>query len=235
MVKHFAIDQNFDLMIFDMLMPGMDGARLLRTLREDHNNLPLAILMISVGAADADMEIFDRVVRKPVRPSELKEVISSLLLKTPRVDVTKTPTNPFNTETFAGMNVLLAEDNLINRKVALHILEKLKIHADVAATGQEAVQMLSEQNYDLIFMDVQMPELDGLQATRIIRLTNDTKQPYIIAMTANAMVQDREDCLNAGMNDFVAKPITIESVRQALEQATGDGTPEGRWAPGRGW
>lgn len=103
--------------------------------------------------------------------------------------------------------------------MAVQILKKLNIRADVAANGQEAVQMLSQRNYDLIFMDVQMPELDGLAATRCIRSTGSIKQPYIIAMTANAMVEDGDACTDAGMNDFVAKPITIADVQHALERA----------------
>jgi CheY-like chemotaxis protein len=115
------------------------------------------------------------------------------------------------------LRVLLAEDNLVNQKVALKILEKFGLHAEVAATGQEALDRLDRTPYDLIFMDCQMPEMDGFEATRLIR-SREVGHIPIIAMTANAMVGDRERCLEAGMDDYISKPVRVEAVQGALER-----------------
>jgi CheY-like chemotaxis protein len=115
---------------------------------------------------------------------------------------------------------LLVEDNAVNQKLALRLLDKLGVRADVAGNGIECLQALDRQPYDLIFMDVQMPEMDGLEASRRIReKPGGSEQPYIIAMTANAMQGDREECLAAGMNDYVSKPIRPDALAQALERA----------------
>ncbi len=117
------------------------------------------------------------------------------------------------------LRILLAEDNVVNQKLALKILERMGYRADVAGNGLEVVESLIRQNYDLVFMDIQMPEMDGLEATRTIRrdLPAD-RQPHIIAMTANAMQGDREMCLAAGMNDYVSKPIKVAELQRALAQ-----------------
>lgn len=115
-----------------------------------------------------------------------------------------------------SLKILLAEDNKVNQKVALLTLKKLNYQADIANNGLEVISAVQSQNYDVIFMDVQMPKMDGLQTTQWIR-QNLSIQPYIIAMTANAMEGDRQICLDAGMNDYISKPIKVESIKQALE------------------
>ncbi len=123
-------------------------------------------------------------------------------------------------EQFNHLRVLLAEDNPINQKVAEQMLKKLGCKPDVANNGRETIHMMSEKEYDLIFMDVQMPEVDGLEATRLIRVNSDINQPYIVAMTANVMQEDRETCRSAGMDDFVAKPVRLGEVSKALRRAS---------------
>ncbi|MFA6438007.1 MAG: response regulator [Bacteriovoracaceae bacterium] len=114
------------------------------------------------------------------------------------------------------LNVLVVEDNVINQKVVVKMLERLQIHPSVAVNGKEAVRIISSQPYDIVFMDIQMPEMDGLEATRVIRAMESTgSHPIIIALTANAMIGDRERCLDAGMDDYLAKPVKqsdIESI-----------------------
>ena len=116
------------------------------------------------------------------------------------------------------IRVLLAEDNEVNQRVAMKMLQKLGYDATLAADGEEVLAAMDHASFDVVLMDVQMPRLDGLAATRIIRTRADGPQPYIIAMTANAMKGDREQCLEAGMNDFISKPVTMESLRRGLEE-----------------
>jgi signal transduction histidine kinase/CheY-like chemotaxis protein len=118
-----------------------------------------------------------------------------------------------------GLRVLLAEDQPMNQKLALRLLQNLGITADVANDGEEALAALARQPYDVILMDVQMPELDGLETTRRIRAAADAPQPWIVAMTGNAMEGDREECLAAGMNDYLSKPIRPAELVAALDAA----------------
>ena len=116
------------------------------------------------------------------------------------------------------LRILLAEDNAVNQKLALRLFSLMGYDVDVAANGIEAVDAVERQPYDVVFMDVQMPEMDGLEATRRIRARVADGGPRIVAMTANAMEGDREACLEAGMDDYVAKPIRVEELLGALEK-----------------
>lgn len=117
------------------------------------------------------------------------------------------------------LRILLAEDNLINRKVALLMLKKLGYMADTAANGKEVLRALENHHYDIILMDIQMPEMDGLEATRQIRVRWPNKQPKIVAVTAHALDFTRKDCLDADMDDYITKPLTIEDLRMVLDMA----------------
>jgi CheY-like chemotaxis protein len=118
------------------------------------------------------------------------------------------------------LHILLVEDNAVNQKLALRLLSQMGYRADVAGNGLEAIQALERQDYDVVLMDVQMPEMDGLEATRPIRKRlPDERQPRILAMTANAMQGDREACLEAGMDDYISKPIRVEELISVLEQS----------------
>jgi CheY-like chemotaxis protein len=118
------------------------------------------------------------------------------------------------------LRILLAEDNVVNQKVALRILVQMGYRADVASNGLEAIESVERQHYDVLLMDVQMPEMDGLEATRrIVARWPKKKRPHIVAMTANAMQGDREMCLAAGMDDYVTKPIRVDELTRALSEA----------------
>ena len=119
------------------------------------------------------------------------------------------------------LKILLVEDNAVNQKLALRLLAQMGYRADIASNGLEAVQSVERQPYDAILMDVQMPEMDGLEATRAIRNLKTVTQPHIIAMTANAMEGDREMCIRAGMNDYVSKPMRVYELVEALERIPG--------------
>ena len=120
----------------------------------------------------------------------------------------------------SSLRILLAEDNAVNQKVALRVLDKLGYRADVASNGLEALEALERESYDVVLMDVQMPEMDGLDASRrICERWPAESRPRIIAMTANAMVEDREACFAAGMDDYVAKPVRPEELAAALSRA----------------
>ena len=124
-------------------------------------------------------------------------------------------------ETRSRLSILIAEDNAVNRTVATRLLSRLGFDADVAINGQEAVERDAAHGYDIILMDLQMPKMDGLEATRVIReRTADSTRPYIIAMTANAFVEDRQRCLDAGMNDYLSKPVNLDQMAEALSNAT---------------
>ena len=218
----------FDIAILDMQMPDMDGiglAQAIRDLGSAASRLPL-VLLTSLGQRDPrpEMEIFAGFLTKPMKPSALFDMLVSIFTGQPvRVQARKgTKSSTFD----AGMarkqplRILVAEDNAINQKLALAVLERLGYRADVAANGVEALHALERQAYDVVLMDMQMPEMDGLEATR--RLRQDllpAQQPHVIAMTANAMQSDREECLRAGMDDYISKPVRIEALVQALSAA----------------
>ncbi|MBN1323582.1 MAG: response regulator [Methanotrichaceae archaeon] len=118
---------------------------------------------------------------------------------------------------FANRKVLLAEDNPVNQKVALKMLQRLGISADLARSGREVLEAMEKADYDLIFMDIQMPDMDGLETTKMIRST-EKKRPYIVAMTAHALQEIKDRCLDAGMDDYMSKPVRIEELKALLER-----------------
>jgi signal transduction histidine kinase/DNA-binding response OmpR family regulator len=212
----------FDLAILDMHMPEMDGMALARRIRATHATLPL-VLFSSLGrreAGDAD-SLFDAYLAKPIRQSHLFDTLVNLLAdgsagKPAAGPVAKAQIDP-GMAARHPLRILLAEDNVVNQKLALRLLQQMGYRADLASNGIEAVESVERQAYDVVLMDVQMPELDGLDATRRIcaRLPAH-ERPRIVAMTANAMQGDREMCLEAGMDDYLTKPIRVERLVEAL-------------------
>ena len=156
---------------------------------------------------------------KPIKPERIARMLKAKTGHSSSIQSEfDPPTLLSNTK---ALRILLVEDNLINQKVATRLLERLGYVIDIAGNGLEAIDALVRQSYDVVFMDMQMPEMDGLEATRRIRANTTLKQPYIIAMTANAMEQDRQRCNEAGMDDFVAKPVTLTDLTQALKRSPG--------------
>ncbi len=209
-----------DLVLTDMQMPDMDGCQLAQELQQLYPALPV-ILLSSVGDERNKkyQGLFRSILTKPIK----QEMLCKLLINELR------GSQKYKTETVAApkqklsadfvnehpLKILVAEDNLVNQKLTLKILSKLGFEATLAVNGSEAVEMALAQPYDMILMDVQMPEIDGLEATTIIRQNMDM-QPIIIAMTANAMKEDKDNCLAAGMDDFLSKPVKLEDVVQML-------------------
>ncbi|HEU5293778.1 MAG TPA: response regulator, partial [Burkholderiaceae bacterium] len=208
----------YDLAIVDMHMPGTDGATLARGIRSAGLTMPL-VLFTSVGRREAEGRLFAATLAKPLRQSQLFDVLVHLLGGEPRASAAaaRTPAVDAAMAEHHPLRILLAEDNLVNQKLALRLLSQMGYRADVAASGVEAVEAVQRQPYDVVLMDVQMPEMDGLEATREIRRRwSDGARPRIVAMTANAMQGDREECLSAGMDDYLTKPIRVEALVGAL-------------------
>jgi len=221
-LQWLAAGERFDLAILDMHMPEIDGLDLARRIRAAHPALPL-VLFSSLGRREgAEAEtLFDAYLAKPIRQSHLFDTLVSLLAKTSTArPVASTSSKPQMDPGMAArhpLRILLAEDNVVNQKLALRLLQQMGYRADLASNGIEAVESVQRQPYDVVLMDVQMPELDGLDATReICALMPPGARPRIVAMTANAMQGDREMCLEAGMDDYLTKPIRVERLVEAL-------------------
>ena len=214
----------FDLAILDMHMPGMDGVELARRVHASRPALPL-VLFSSLGRREVGgaESLFSAFLAKPVRQSQLFDTLVTLVEHRPA----PTRAAPGRPQTDPGMaarhplRILLAEDNVVNQKLALRFLEQMGYRADVASNGLEAVESVERQAYDVVLMDVQMPEMDGLEASRrICSRWKPGARPRIVAMTANAMQGDREMCLAAGMDDYLTKPIRVERLVEALNGVT---------------
>ena len=213
--------ERFDLIITDMHMPEFDGLMLTREIRklQDAKALPI-ILLTSLGRRELGAEElnFSAYLTKPLKPSHLYDALAGIFARsliTPKPEPVKAAMDKEMGRNHP-LRILLAEDNQVNQKLAMRILDQMGYRADIASNGIEAVESIERQVYDVILMDVQMPEMDGLDATRTIRKLTAVTQPHIIAMTANAMEGDREMCLAAGMNDYVSKPIRVNELVEAL-------------------
>ena len=218
-------NDRFDVAVLDMQMPEMDGFTLAMQIRQmlDARSLPL-LMLTSIGRPNnAEAADFAACLTKPIKSSQLYDILMDVVAKQP-MKVTKRPSKVQIDKNLAErlpLRILLTEDNVINQKVALKLLDRMGYRADLASNGLEAVDAVSRQPYDIVLMDVQMPEMSGLEATRQIRQDGRTTSPRIIAMTAGAMEGDRDKCLAAGMDDYISKPVKIEALQTVLE----------RWAP----
>ncbi len=215
----------FDLVILDRSMPEMDDYNLAKAIRQQTSNLNLPMVLLGdlneCQLSEKCQYInFAVVINKPIRISVLYQTLIDIFTRE-KTDVEKLSTVS-ETEVNSGENlrILLAEDNVVNQKVALLQLKQLGYQADVAANGIEVLEALERQPYDVVLMDLQMPEMDGLEATYFIHQQWSPELcPYIIAITGNATSEERDKCLEGGMNDFIAKPMKVSELFQALQQA----------------
>ena len=220
-------DQHFDIAVLDMQMPEMDGLTLASNIKLLPNCQEMPLIMLSsVGhqslSKSGELEYFSAVLMKPIKQTQLYEIFINILGRQ-RFSVRPINTPPEQLTPLLAqqlpLRILLAEDVAVNQKVARQMLQRLGYRADVANNGKEALESLHRQSYNVVFMDVQMPEMDGLEATKLIRQEwLSPWEPWIIAMTAHAMQGDREECLRVGMNDYISKPVRPEAIVQALNK-----------------
>ena len=228
--------ERFDLAILDMQMLDMDGLMLAAELRKLPATASLPLLLLTSMGMHPDhsglaTNAFVSCLTKPVKPAQLHEALVHVVSGVKTAATKPAPASRLDPGLAQRLplRVLLCDDNVVNQKVALRLLQQMGYQADLAANGIEALKALDRQPYDIVFMDVMMPEMGGLEATRLIR--DRQKQPQhfptykspivVVAMTANAMQGDREKCLSAGMDDYLAKPVRLEDVRSIIE----------RWGP----
>ncbi len=216
----------FDIAILDMLMPVMNGIQLAIEINSVRpaKTLPL-LLLSSSGSLDDDQKkyrhLFAAAVPKPVKHDQLFNHIVSALSDGTRTPLNKASRGAVNTgvPVVMPLKILVAEDNAVNQRLFIHILKQLGYTCTMVSTGTEVLQEIEHQRYDLLFMDVHMPEMDGLEASRhIVNSHNAEDRPRIIALTADAMQGDREKCIEAGMDDYLAKPILINDARNMIER-----------------
>ncbi|MBC6432667.1 PAS domain S-box protein [Nostoc sp. HG1] len=224
-LAQLAKGTQFDIAILDMQIPEMDGITLARQIRKQPGcqNLPLVILT-SLGRLETSSDFndvqFAASLSKPIKQSQLYDVITRVLANQPiPASISHFPLVDPHLAHRLPLRILLAEDTIVNQKVALMMLEKMGYVADVVTNGLEVLKALQKQPYDLVLMDVHMPKMDGLEAARrICQEWGVGFRPHIIAITANAMRGDREVCLAAGMDDYISKPIQLQELAEALSK-----------------
>ena len=226
----FEKNDPFEIVLVDMQMPEMSGETLGKKIKQDPDLEKTILIMLTSAGMRGDVKRLKKIgftayLNKPVKQSSLYECLAAVH-QVAQEPLKKKPLNMVTRHSIAenrnsGVRILLAEDNRVNQKVTLGALGRLGFMADAVMNGKQAVQALQKTKYDLILMDCQMPEMDGYQATAQIRDPAfgvlDPEVP-VIAMTASAMAEDRERCLKAGMNDYLAKPVKFEDLGKMLEK-----------------
>ncbi|MDD1757423.1 MAG: response regulator, partial [Methanotrichaceae archaeon] len=203
----------FDVAIIEKDLDELDGLALAQEIRRNNKTMPLVILTFLGQGVESDL--FAATLTKPIKPTQFYETLIDSLAPPLVPSMILTPEVSLASKT---MRILLAEDNLSSQKVTLQMLKKLGHRSDVVANGREVLEALGRQRYDLILMDVRMPEMNGLEATRIIRQRWPDKGPTIIAVTAYGLQGDRERCLEAGMDDYISKPVQLEDLGRMLSK-----------------
>jgi len=218
-LKLLKDDDRFNLVITSTNIPGTDTLELTKAIKNIDKTVPV-ILICSVLEKGKVTDTTTKILLKPVKQYQLCNIIQTELIHSKIVPAEKATTTMLSEE-FAKkfpMNILIAEDNIINQKLITKVINKLGYNPLVVNNGNQVLEAINADFYDIILMDVQMPELDGLETTRIIR-SGEWRQPYIIAMTASAMAEDKMACLDAGMNYFISKPISIQALVDVLEKS----------------
>jgi CheY-like chemotaxis protein len=209
--------EDFDVFLLDLQMPGMDGITLARKIRQK-SRAPL-VLLSSNGELETGetADLFQCQISKPVRQSLLWKALQHVT-GAEAGDVPKSAVKRYDAMMASRkpLRILLAEDNAVNQKVCRMMLKKLGYEIDVAANGYEALDATTKKNYDLVFMDIQMPEMDGIEAVRLLREKYGDDGPNVVALTANALEGDRERYLSLGFTGYLSKPLTPESLQDAL-------------------
>lgn len=232
LVEAAADADPFKLVIMDVSLPGMDGIAALKKMKSADSSTKTCFIIISASGREEEAERMARLhgahfLLKPVKQSTLFNTIMAAFGRGERYAAATPAGDQPASQPLGEYRLLLVEDNPINQKVALEILKGTGASVDIAANGHEAVAAVRSRNYDIVLMDVQMPQMDGIQATRIIRGELEQTALPIIALTAHTMAGDREQCLRAGMNDYVAKPIDRDELFRVIEknlpQTTGFG------------
>ncbi|WP_299490887.1 response regulator [Acaryochloris sp. IP29b_bin.137] len=223
--------QSFDVAIADLQLPDMSSQILLSELAQNHAQTPLPVIGLSAIGESAsvwqDSPPLSSSLSKPVKPFRLHQALLKAL--SDHRSNTAHPPNPIQppSPSFSGLNILVAEDNIINQKVILRLLDRLGYQADLVTNGLAVLAALRQRSYDLVLMDVQMPEMDGITtAQHICEAWEKPDRPHIVAMTANTMQGDREMYLAAGMDDYIAKPVRLKGLGQVLSKFSQDSPPD---------
>ena len=237
-LKWIKAGESFDVALLDLFMPDIDGIELAERMRKVSSAKDMRLVLVSSAALrEHRQSVFDALLAKPVKPSALHDALVTVLAapevreqverqhERPSVDPELGQRHP--------LAILLAEDNAVNQKLAVRLLANMGYEADIAGDGVQAIDALKRSDYDVVLMDVQMPELDGLEATRRIRAEWPERPLHIVAMTANAMAGDRDACLAAGMNDYISKPVRPAELAAALTRAPSHVTAEKHKAAGK--
>jgi len=216
--------EKFDLGLLDLFMPDIDGIALAEQIRAISSAAEMRLVLVSSAAMrEHRQSAFDALLAKPVKPSALYDALVTVLAAPEQRRVSERQPERASVDPGLGtrhpLAILLAEDNAVNQKLAVRLLSNMGYKPDIVGDGQQALDALETTDYDVVLMDVQMPNVDGLEATRRIRATWPERPLHIVAMTANAMAGDRDACLAAGMNDYISKPIRPTELASALTRS----------------
>jgi CheY-like chemotaxis protein len=213
--------KDIDLAIIDSELD-MDGERLSNEIkkRDKYANLPLILLSYPVKEGNEVTTNFNARINKPLKHSQLISTVTNLLSNPQNTQTTRIiePKQLQKMNEHYPLSILVAEDNAINQKLIFRIFDMLGYPITLAGNGFEVIEVLNRMKIDIVFMDIQMPEMDGFEATKQIIAQWGDKKPLIVAMTANALSTDKDRCLEAGMDDYISKPVTIDQVKRGIEK-----------------